>query len=313
MKKATTFTAKLLLITLAIVIADRSIGSLLRHYYYQNTHGELARVTYVLDSVTDPVLVLGASRALRQYASPIIADSLQMACYNAGKDKQSILYCLAVVKAALLRYHPKCILLDLQAVSFSTLHNSLDELSVLLPYYHQHPELRPIIDQRSPFEWLKTRSLLYCYNSLLLPIAFNHVSHSKDTGIYNGYAPMYGGLRHPPFPYYTVQQVSNPPDSPIVAAFREIINLTLENGGRIAVIVSPVYFPPPGNPTTIQLARKICGEQNVPFLDYTRDTAFVQNKDLFIDEVHMNDVGARRFTSKLCNDLIARGFRNQKE
>lgn len=313
MKRSTTFAAKLLLLTLAIAIADRSIGSLLRHYYYRSTHGDQSRLTYVMDSVTDPVLVLGASRALRQYDSRVIADSLQMACYNTGKDKQSVLYCLAVLKAALLRYHPKCVLLDLQAISFSTLQYSLDGLSDLLPYYHQHPEIRPIVDQRSPFEWLKTQSFLYCYNSLLLPIAFDNITHSKDTGIYNGYNPKHGGLRRPPFQPYTLQAISNPSDSSLVAAFREILDLTLENGGRIAVIVSPLYYALPGDPATFQLAKKICAERNVLFLDYTNEAGFIQNKDLFIDELHMNNIGSDLFTRKLCSDLVARGFRNQRE
>jgi hypothetical protein len=308
MKKATAFTAKLLLLTLCVIIADRSIGALLRHFYYRSSSGEQGRLTYSLDSTTAPILVLGSSKALRHYASPIITDSLGLDCYNTGKDKQGLFYSLAVLQATLHRYHPRIILLDFNPIGLVPSQAALDELSILLPYYWQHPEIRPVIDKRSPYERIKTRSLLYCYNSLAVQIAFSNLSHRRDTGSIAGYTPVYPSMRNPPFSPYNTRLIKDPPDTTLVNALLQIITLTRENGCRLAVIVSPTYFPLPDSPSTMIRTKKICDSLQVPLLDYSASTAFPGNKPIFFDNQHLNDSGARIFTRLLCHDLITMGI-----
>ncbi len=308
MKKATAFTAKLLLLTIGVIIADRSIGTLLRHFYYRSNSGEQRRLTYSLDSVTAPILVLGNSKALRHYASPIITDSLGLDCYNTGKDKQGIFYSLAVLQATLHRYHPRIILLDFSPTGLVTSQAALDELSTLLPYYWQHPEIRPVIDKRSLYECVKTQSLLYCYNSLAVQIAYSNLPHRKDTGSIAGYTPIYPSMRNPPFYPYNTRQMNDPPDTALVNAFLRIITLTRENDCSLAVIVSPAYFPLFHTPSTMIRAKQICDSLQVPLLDYSASTAFVGNMRVFFDNQHLNDSGARIFTRLLCHDLIAMGI-----
>ena len=309
MKKGIAFTCKLLILFAGLIIGDKTIGALLQHYYFRSKHGEEKRLTYVLDSVADPVLVLGSSKAFRQYASPIIADSLRLPCYNAGKDKQGIYYPLAILKAVLLRYHPRVVILDLNAQGFSRGHQDLlDGLSVLLPYYGPHPELRAIIDKRSYWERFKTWSTLYRYNSLVLQIAFNQLSHATDSGIVSGYSPKHQSLQHPPFNPYTEAGITATPDTGLVRAFEEIISLTIQAGGRPAVVVSPVYFPMAGGSTTTRLAAQLCKHYQVPFLNYMDSTAFLYRNDRFFDQQHLNDSGSAIFTRMLCKDLVAHGF-----
>jgi hypothetical protein len=66
----------------------------------------------------------------------------------------------------------------------------LDELSILLPYYRNHPEIQSIVNKRSKWEWVKTYSSLYCYNSLALQIIFNNISNRRDANETNGYVPL---------------------------------------------------------------------------------------------------------------------------
>ncbi len=313
MKKASAFIVKLFSLTIALVIADRSIGTLLRHFYYRSNGGEQARLTYALDSVTTPILVLGNSKALRHYVSPIITDSLRMECYNTGRDKQGIFYSLAVLQAALHRYHPRIILLDLNPVGLVSSQAGFDELSALLPYYWQHPGIRPIIDKRSRYEPIKTQSLLYCYNSLAIQIAFNNLTHRTDTGSVGGYTPVYSSMRNPPFYPYNNHLINDPPDTALVHAFLRIMDLSRQNGSRLVVIASPSYFPLLHTPSTMIRAKQLCDSLRVPLLDYSTSTPFNGNGTMNFDNQHLNDSGARAFTRLLCHDLITMGFQNKNE
>jgi hypothetical protein len=313
MKKSTAFTFKLLILVIGLIIADKTIGALLRHFYFQSKHGEQKRLTYVLDSVNHPVLILGASKALRQYASPIIADSLHLPCYNTGKDKQGIYYNLAILKAVLARYHPQVVILDLHPLGLTHYEELLDDLSVLLPYYDSHIQLRPIIDKRSYWEPVKTWSTLYRYNSLALQIAANQLSHAGDSGIVDGYAPKHETMRRPPYSPYSPASLTAATDPGIVAAFEEIITSTIRAGGRPVVVVSPVYFPIHGGTTTTKLAAQLCERYHIPFLNYMDSTAFLYRNDLFFDEAHLDESGSAVFTQMLCKDLVAKGFRKREE
>jgi hypothetical protein len=308
MSKRKSFLLKSLIVAISIIMADAGIGMLMHHFYFRIHHGEQGRVTYVIDSTNDAILVLGSSRASHHYVSTIISDSLHLGCYNAGKDKQGLYYCLALLKMVLLRYNPQYVILDLTPVAFETQESGLDELSVLLPYYRQHSEIRKIVNRRSMWEWLKTYSSLYCYNSLPLQIAFNNLSNERDADAINGYIPLYTKMNSISNSSYILQQKADLTDSAIVMAFEEIINITKENGCKLAIIVSPIYFSLPRGTSSIMLAKKICDLQQVPFFDYTQSTNFIGNTPIFGDEQHLNNTGAELFSRKLCTDLIARGF-----
>lgn len=309
MKNGKIFFGKLLIAAGILVLADIGIGRLMHHFYFRITHGEQGRMTYVIDSTRAPLLVIGSSRAAHHYVSAILADSLHTGCYNAGKDWQGLFYNLAMIKMILHRYKPQTILLDLTPISFAASEASLDKLDVLLPYYHQHPEIQPVFDKKGPAQRILTLSSLYCYNSLILQIIFNNRSRQIDEGIVNGYIPKMDTLNHPPFQPYSDEELFGKPDTALVNAFREILTLTRLSNCRLAVVVSPVYFPLYHSTSTIQLAKKICDTRQIPFFDYTCSAIFNGKTGFFTDEQHLNNAGAERFTRILCSDLAAKGFR----
>jgi len=306
MHNARTFILKLSIVAASLVLADIAIGKLLAHYYFRIAHGEQGRMTYSADSVTAPILVLGSSRAAHGYIPGIIEDSLHLQCYNTGKDNQGIFYSLAILKMALRRYTPRLLILDLTPGSFLSAESGLDELAVLLPYYRPHPEIRPTLDKRSPWEWLKTRSRLYCYNSLILPVIKKTISDNDEDSAVSGYIPKYMTLAGDPYPAFTPQQLSAPPDTACVAAFEQIITLAARHNCQLVVVASPVYYPGCGNSSTLTLAHELCTKRQIPFLDYTHSEAFTTEKlAIFDDALHVNDAGAHRFTRLLCTDLLA--------
>ena len=303
MSNARKFISKLVIFAISLILADQLIGRWLAHAYIRIAHGPQGQMTYAIDSTTAPLLILGSSRAIHHYVPGILTDSFHLDCYNAGREAQGLFYPLAILTAALQRYHPAILVLDLQPTAFTTEKTDPDNLAVLLPYYHTHPDLQPILDRRGPWERWKTLSWLYCYNSLALQIAKHSINDKDNDSSSQGYAPKFGNLRVPPGNDFPGTILSDAPDSALVNAFQSIIALAQQNHCRLTVVVSPIYFPLQHGSSTTRTAAEICHRQNIPFLDYSRSPDFATHNYLFYDGSHLNDSGARKFTRLLYSDL----------
>ena len=303
MGKAKTFFLKLLIIGSIILILDQGLGKLMKHYYYKIDHAEQGRTTYAIDLTRDDILILGSSRASHHYVPAIISDSLGSSCYNAGKDKQGLFYCQAVLNAVFKRHIPKMVILDLSPNSFEKTEMELDELSILLPYYRNHPEIKPIVNKRSKWEWIKTYSSLYCYNSLALQILFNNISNQRDENETNGYVPL-GKKENIPLLPGTMFSIDNHPDEKLITVFKDLISTTRLNKCKLIVVVSPIYYYLENSTADLELAKRICDQENIGYFDYSQSPAFIDNGPaLFSDKQHLNNTGAILFSQTLCSDI----------
>jgi len=308
MKKRQSFFLKLAGIAIICVIADAGMGSLLHHFYANIRHGEQGRVNYAVDTSEEDVLVLGSSRASHTYVASMMAKQFQLSCYNAGKDKQGIFYCLAMLKMVVARHAPSYIILDVNPYAFAENEKSLDVLYVLLPYYRQHPEIRPIINKRSSWEQVKTLSSLYCYNSLPLQIAFNNLSGGRDADAVNGYVPLYRAWNNSADTARLIKGLTAAADSSLVNAFKEIVAVSATHGSKLIVVASPFFIPMAQKSPTLQKCDEICRLNRIPFFDYSGLSPFVHNKQLFADGLHLNHIGAFLFSEKFFSDLQSGGF-----
>ncbi len=303
MVKAKIFFLKLLIIGSTILILDQGLGKLLKHYYYKIDHAEQGRATYAIDLVRDDILILGSSRASHHYVPAIISDSLGISCYNAGKDKQGLFYCQAVLNAAVKRHVPKLVILDFSPNSFEKKEMELDELSVLLPYYRNHPEIQSIVNKRSKWEWIKTHSSLYCYNSLALQIIFNNISNQRDANETNGYVPL-GNKENILVSPSDLYPIENNPEKKLITVLKDLINITKLNKCKLIVVVSPIYYSLANSTKDLELAKNICTQENITYFDYSQSAAFINNGPaLFSDKQHLNNTGAALFSQTLCSDI----------
>src|ERR1700681_1259412 len=111
--KTKEFLQKFFIILICLFLLDKGLGLVLQHYYFKIRHGEQGRITYAIDSCVSETIILGSSRAEHHYVPPVMAEILNSSCYNAGKDKQGLIYSLAMLKMMYRRYSPKEIILDL--------------------------------------------------------------------------------------------------------------------------------------------------------------------------------------------------------
>ncbi len=294
---------KLLIVAGCLLLADKGLGLIWQHYYFKIRYREQGRTNYAVDSCRAETVILGSSRAEHHYVTAVISEELTTSCYNAGKDKQRLRYALAMLEMMYRRYTPKQVILDLNPTAFETTENGLDELSVLLPYYRSHPEIRPIVNERNRFEWIKTGSDLYCYNSLPLKILFNNISGEKNAGEMNGYVPLLIRKEFIPDSPDSLLSVL-PADSGLVECFKQIVRLTRDRGTRLIVVVSPIYYRLAKNLSTMVIARKICAEEKIIFLDYSQSPPFLNHgPQMYLDLGHLNDSSAILFSRMLAMDL----------
>lgn len=284
-----------MIIGLALIFADQLVGRWLTYAYARTTNGDIGQMNYAFDSTTAPVLVIGSSRAVSNYVTPILTDSLHLTCYNAGRNYQNLFYPLALAACTFQRYHPQTLILDLKPNAFASPISDIVGISVLLPYYHTHPVIQPLLNRRNKWQRWETLSLFYCYKSQASDIVANSLKNKQDSGARQGYIPRSNTLSTP-LPGFPEDQLTCTPDTSLLSIFRNIISLAQQNHCHLFVVVSPVYYPLQHGSTTLRAAAEICRSQHIPLLDYSNAPGFAYQNCLFYDGTHLSDSGARKFT-----------------
>jgi hypothetical protein len=102
------------------------------------------------------------------FAAAVFRAAFGKDCFNASAGGAFIEYHEAVLEAVLTRYSPRLIVLDFSSNEFRKDKKRLQALSLLLPYYRHHPEIRAIIQSRGLTERLKMASHIYPFNSEII-------------------------------------------------------------------------------------------------------------------------------------------------
>jgi hypothetical protein len=290
----------LAIVTSVVFVLDFAIGRTLRHFYFKETSGFHFRTTYALETTKADILVFGSSRASHHYVPEVFEDSLRMTLYNTGRDGNGILYQTAVLRSVLKRYTPKVIILDYEGV-FKKNKTDYDGRSSLLPYYRTHEEVRKTINLESSCERIKLISEIYPFNSQILSITIGNLEINKNRyDDYKGYVPLYKEWQAEIDIIGTYQIYAI--DSSKLIVFQKFINTAKESGAKIIVIYSPV-FQKITKSQDIEICNDICSVENVPFWDFSKDTSFLNNRNLFQDVNHLNNNGAKIFSNLVVDKI----------
>jgi hypothetical protein len=306
---------KIVLFIFVIVITDRLFGLVLRRLYFNQTAGQDFSINYALSKCKADVLIFGNSRAQHHYDSRIISEGLKMSCYNAGLDGgHSILLPDAEIKAITERYSPKIIILEFSPTGIVHFDGDYDRLSVLLPYYQDYPEIRSFLQLRGPFEKIKLMSSIYPFNSDIINIiGFNTNTRAARRQDFEGYVPLNEVLNpeilkfKPEYVSQSTMRTESSLDTNMVNALENIISICKEKKIALYIIDSPVYhmvneIQTPAYAVT-KISLDIIHRNHVDFLDFSDNPAFVGHPELFADEGHLNDKGAKIFSNMIINTL----------
>jgi hypothetical protein len=284
----------ILIVAAVVFVLDFAVGRTLRYFYFKEMSGLQFRTTYSMEKTNADILIFGSSRANHHYVPEVFEDSLKMPYYNTGRDGNGIFYQTAILKSVLKRYTPKVIILD-YAGGFYKEQNYYDRLSSLLPYYENHEEIRSIIALKGPYEKLKLVSQIYPFNSTILTIALGNTEFNKRRKPDNkGYIALHKewNLEIDSIKTSTTYAV----DTNKVNSFEEFISIAKKSGANIFVVYSPIFQKFDRKPE-IEICDSICISQDVPFYDFSQDTLFLNNRQLFQDPSHLNHNGATIFSN----------------
>ncbi len=296
------FFLKLVLILFLLLIIDRAIGMALSHYYFRQHRNDESKITFVIDSTVADVVIFGSSRANHHYVPEIFENELHMSCFNAGADGNYLLYSYALFNTIVNRYSPKLIIFDIRPYELGNIESEYDRLSILLPYYQKYPEVRHVIELRGPFEKLKHISSIYSYNSLIFQILKGNLGSGKSEGSgLKGYIPLNNTMQPEKIGNWDICDI--PVDNNKVNLVKDIISTCKKKNIELLFVHSPIWINMQKSSCHNILA-DICSENGIRYIDMSNDTTFINRPDYFEDISHLNDKGARIFSSMLADKIL---------
>lgn len=299
------FLKKFIILLVLLFIFDRIIGTLIENAYKNAPQGDIKTFAHSITDPTEDVFIYGSSRAVHGYNTKIFSDTLGLSCFNAGRENSNILYHKAILQEMLKKHTPKVVVLDVSAreLTWRSAENSKLVLSsMILPYVRRDTSFANIARQLFPEELMKAEvSKIYAYNSLVLPLVAGRRKLKKDDSM-NGYVPIHGNKITGKIPAFTDE--ADQTDSFAKNNFEEFVKTVKDNNIKLYVIQSPLYVKHFNSSVSLDSIKSILKRYDEPFWDYSFDTAFYK-KELFYDNLHLNNVGSSLFTTKLVSDIKA--------
>jgi hypothetical protein len=294
---------RILLVLLLLTVLDRLAGVAMDWLRDHSPDGRYYKTKYSLELCNEEVIVIGSSRGEINYVSQSIEDSLGLSCWNASRGGQGTPYFRAIQKGILSRYAPKVVILNIDDNDLESRPN-YEHAGVLRPFYHSHPEIRPILDKTSKFEWLLLQSRLYAYNSsyyyLIRPFFVKGLDGKTSD---KGWKPRLDKMSVE----ISGSVEPEPPKVPLhpeaIELFNTIVNEFQERGCKIFLVVSPNFGRSVGASSTIQYLQKTSRERDIPLFIYSNDTAFITKPEYYVDPDHLNVEGAQIFTRDLIHQI----------
>ncbi len=303
MNKFIKFAGYLLSVAVLFFAIDFAAGYVFDHFLFLKND---AKLKYVYEGGGGhEIIVLGASRASHHYVPSVLKEELGMTCYNYGMDGRNI-FNQYVVANRLLKDATKKPRLAIMDVSYIDIDDTPgwngEKLSNLYQSYKIDENVREIVKKES---CVKSYALLlsnfYRYNSLLLALIGNSISPQNVDNTLNGYIPLYAEWEKE-IDYINGEKV--PSTYPLKEEyFRKLLSKFKEFEIKVIVYVSPdyeLYSNPSGWEDRIAA---ICKDYEVPFIDHSHDSLFMEHKDWFNEPFHLNDKGAKKYTSIVAKEI----------
>jgi hypothetical protein len=303
-KQALRFFKKLLILALLLFIIDRGVGAIIKYVYEKHPTPDAKAFAHLIKDPSEDMYIFGSSRVVHGYVSNIFSDTLGLSCFNAGREQTNILYTDVVANAILRKHTPKLVIFDLNAkesVSHTTENSKLILASLIMPFIDEDTALHRVAKDLFPKEMLIAKaSVLQEFNSQLLPLILNFKKKKDNRVSQNGYIPVRGSNVTDVLP--NINDFVDRYDSVSKNYFEDFIKAVLSKNIKLYVVQSPYYVQKFTTSPSLQQFIPILKKYNVPYFDYSFDTAFFK-KEYFYDYVHLNDLGAHVFSERLASDI----------
>lgn len=289
---------KLSIFALVFVAVDIVVGMSLSSLVVKTKGGDTGRNIKIVDKTTADIVLFGSSRCVHHYDPRIVADSLGMSCYNAGRDGNGILLMYSYYSMMSKRYQPKLIIYDLS--EFDVVVDDNAKYLEWLRQFYDRPGVDSVVCAINPDERYKMLCRTYRYNGKGLQILSDAIRPMQQDIM--GYKPLYGTMAYEPRKVVSPTSAQKSLDPLKKKYLVKFIEGCKKNGTKLVFVVSPSYCDKLLLPYCSSIT-ELCRQYGVPFFYHEADSAFFGNKEYFIDSSHLNNVGAEEFTRMIVGEI----------
>ena len=295
------FIIRLLVFLSLMFILDRGFGVAMKYLQDHAKGGYVGHHNYILNQSNEDILIFGSSRAIHHYNPQIIEDSLGMSCYNCGQDGNGIVLFYGWWQLMKERHMPKVIIYDVNP-SFDLLvgENNSKYLGWLRSEY-DNDDVKQIFEDIDPTEKYKMQSMMYRYNSKFLQNMIDYI-HPIFQISPNGYLPLKGEMDRMKVKRGSDEKKEYIYDSLKLSYLESFIKDVKKQGICLVMVASPVWYGKSEKEFASLAA--MCNKYGIPFVNYSNDTLYVRNDEMFKDGNHLNAHGADEFTKDLIIELL---------
>lgn len=260
---------------------------------YLNSHskgGDTKSLYHIAKECNEDVIIFGSSRAVHHYVPDILSDSLGLSVFNGGKNGNGILFLYSCLNMIIERYTPKMIIYDISG--YDIVKDDYSKYLGLQKRFYDDPKVSVYIDEIFPDEKLKLKSNLYRYNGSWIQLISDFV-HPQQNASNGGYIPYCQTMMYEPELTLPSKPVEWDPLKKNI--FERFCCLCRENDIELVVALSPFYKAQ--NSIEYQQVIQFCQSHNLNIIDSYSDTIVSNDMSNFMDSYHLNDKGARIYSS----------------
>ncbi|KAA3645141.1 MAG: hypothetical protein DWP98_11540 [Bacteroidetes bacterium] len=295
----------LFLFGVSLAILDFSIGFALNYMTVNQKDGNYHKLINCIENKELDLVILGNSRAERQFIPSIISMETGLSAYNLGYGGRDLNFVDALTSVIVSRNPPKYLMVEFQLSNFRMPINQ-DRMSFLNPFYYRYPELQPFLNRGEISRKLAFSSSLFQFNSSLWDIVSPYF---QKVELEQGYRPLYGKLKMNKPKQFKEEESEEEVEimlPEIQVVFENIVAETAKNNIKLIVVLSP-QFNKEHNENKFAMEKQYLNQfEDIIIWDYSQDSRFTEVPILFNDIRHLNHHGSQIFTK-----LIAERIKNE--
>ena len=284
---------------IALFAVDRMGGWLMLQVCRHSHEPVVCKINHLVENgVHQEVVLFGTSRCNVHYVPSILRDSLGLSVYNAGLDASNNIFVqYMALNYVLAAGEPRVICLEVGASDYDYDPEAFIPTSFFAPYLSRSAAADSVLRIAGSYP-LYVLSHLYRFNSKSVA-ALSGLLVDQLAGMQDGYKPQ--NRPRTMLTQLIEDQTPDTVDSLKLAYVEKFITVCRQHSIRLIMMVSPCYTK--AAPDRYDVLKQLAASYDVPFLDYHSSGLFHDRPDLFYDEQHLWDEGARAYTSVFAHDL----------
>lgn len=282
-----------------MVAADYVFGKVMFYAESQSS----SKNYHCMYEATEDILILGSSFAVRNLVPSVIEDSLDISCYNAGEAGNGAMVAWARYNMFIKNHTPKLILYTLTPdFDYVKSDDYSKYLNTVKPYYGYEESVTSMYNDVMIWsDCVILNSNFVRFNSYGARLIYYWIT-KKHMGL-KGYEPLYEIFT----PYETEKEQENKTFELDLLKMNYLDMLFADATKREIPILC--VLPPIFNENVSLYRYKegflLCEKYGIPVINHKYFEGITMNAQYFYDIGHLNDKGAKLYSSKICGDIQA--------